>query len=308
VLFLDKEPHFTGALAIDGLRIDKKDGSVIKEVKGLSADATLKLTNMNYRGIPINDASATLNLEAGRLNLDKMVAHGLAGVAEGKVSIGDTGETDLDVNVAFTNTDLEEFLDAISPGEAKISGTMNLKGRLWGNAESINGDLAFSATEGAIAKYYLVSKMFTVLNVYKIVKKKKIDLLSEGFSYDRIKSSFQIQNGIMKFDDFYFASDSVQMSVVGEYSLGKRKVNAVAGVQPLETLGRIVSSVPVLGWVMTGEDKKLLVVMLKIEGDIEDPAVIPQPVNTLSKSVMGIVLRSMKLPSKLITNPENVIK
>ncbi len=308
VLFMDRQPHFTGALAIDGVRIDKKEGSITKELEGLSADATLKLTNMKYHGIPIDNASAKLTLESGRLNLDKMVVHALDGVVEGKASIEDKGGTNLDVNLVFTNTDLGEFLDAISPGDAKISGTMKLKGRLWGNTDAINGDLVFRAEDGAIAKYYLVSKMFTVLNVYKIVKKKKIDLLSEGFSYDRIKSSFAIRGGVMKFDDFYFASDSVQMSVVGEYSLGKRKVNAVAGVQPLETLGRIVSSVPVLGWVMTGEDRKLLVVMLKIQGDIEKPSVIPQPVNTLSKSVMGIVLRSLKLPSELITNPENVIK
>jgi hypothetical protein len=308
MLFLDRKMHFTGALAIDGVSLDEKERSITRELEGLSADATLKLTNMKYHGIPIDNASAKLALEDGNLHLDKMVVHALSGVAEGKASIEDNGATNLDINVAFTNADLGEFLDAISPGKAKISGTMNLKGRLWGNTDAINGDLVFRAKDGAIAKYFLVSKMFTVLNVYKIVKKKKIDLLSEGFSYDRIKSSFAIRNGVMKFDDFYFASDSVQMSVVGEYSLRKRKVNAVAGVQPLETLGRIVSSVPVLGWVMTGEDKKLLVVMLKIQGDIEDPSVIPQPVNTLSKSVMGIVLRSMQLPSELITNPENVIK
>jgi hypothetical protein len=308
VLFMDRKPHFTGALAIDGVRIDEKEGSITKELEDLSADATLKLTNMKYHGIPIDDASATLTLESGRLNLDKMVVHVLSGVAEGKASIEDKGGTNLDINLVFTNTDLGEFLDAISPGDAKISGTMKLKGRLWGNTNAINGDLVFRAKDGAIAKYYLLSKMFTVLNVYKIVKKKKIDLLSEGFSYDRIKSSFAIRGGVMKFDDFYFASDSVQMSVVGEYSLKKREVNAVAGVQPLETLGRIVSSVPVLGWVMTGEDRKFLVVMLKIKGDIKDPSVVPQPVNTLSKSVMGIVSRSLKLPSELMTNPENVIK
>jgi hypothetical protein len=308
ILFMDRQPHFTGALAIDGVRIDEKEESITKELEGLSADATLKLTNMKYHGIPIDDASAKLTLEDGRLNLDKMVVHALSGVAEGKASIEDKGGTDLDVNLDFTDTDLGEFLDAISPGEAKISGTMKLKGRLWGNTDAINGDLVFRAKDGAIAKYYLISKMFTVLNVYKIVRNKKIDLLSEGFSYDRIKSSFAIRKGVMKFDDFYFASDSVQMSVVGEYSIRKRKVNAVAGVQPLETLDRIVSSVPVLGWVMTGEDKKLLVVMLKIQGDIENPTVVPQTVNTLSNSVKGIVLRSLQLPSELITNPENVIK
>ncbi|MEA3470691.1 MAG: AsmA-like C-terminal region-containing protein, partial [Thermodesulfobacteriota bacterium] len=308
VLFIDKQLHFTGALAIDGVTVDEKDKSITKELEGLSADATLKLTNIKYHGIPIDDASAKLTLGAGRLCLDKMVVHALSGVAEGKASIEDNGGTDFDINVLFKNTDLEQFLDAISPGKAKINGTMNLKGRLWGNTNSINGDLVFRAREGTIAKYYLISKMFKVLNVYKIVKKKKIDLLSEGFSYDRIKSSFEIRNGVMKFDDFHFASDSVQMSVVGEYSLRKREVDAVAGVQPLETLGRIVSSVPLLGWVMTGEDRKLLVVMFKIRGDIEDPAVVPQPVNTLSNSVRGIVLRSMKLPSELITNPENVIK
>ena len=308
ILFLDEQLHFTGALAIDGVTVDEKDGSITKGLEGLSADATLKLTNMKYHGIPIDDASAKLTLGGSRLRLDKMVVHALSGVVEGKASIEDKGGTDLDVNLVFTNADLGEFLDAISPGKAKINGTMNLKGRLWGNTNSINGDLVFRAEEGAIAKYYLISKMFTVLNVYKIVKKKKIDLLSEGFSYDRIKSSFEIRNGVMKFDDFYFDSDSVQMSVVGEYSLRKREVDAVAGVQPLETLGRIVSSVPLLGWVMTGEDRKLLVVMFKIQGDIKDPAVIPQPVDTLSNSVKGIVLRSMKLPSELITNPENVIK
>jgi hypothetical protein len=300
--------HFIGDLIVDGVRIDKEDGGVVKKFEGLSADANLKLTNMNYHGIPIDDARARLTLGGGKLRLDEMVIHALAGVAEGNASVGDKDGTDFDINVLFQNADLERFLDTISPGKAKIKGTMNLKGRLWGNTGSINGDLAFRAKEGSIAKYYLLSKMFTVLNVYKIVKKKKIDLLSEGFSYDRIKSSFEIRNSVMKFDDFHFASDSIQMSVVGKYLLRKREVDVVAGVQPLETLGRIVSAVPLLGWVMTGDDKKLLVVMLKIHGNIEDPVVVPQPVDTLSNSVRGIVLRSMQLPTELIMNPENVIK
>jgi hypothetical protein len=70
---------------------------------------------------------------------------------------------------------------------------------------------------------------------------------------------------------------------------------------------RIISSVPFLGWVMTGEDGRLVVVTLKIRGDIRNPVVTPQPLDTLSTPVKGIFERSLKLPAKIITNPEKII-
>jgi len=193
------------------------------------------------------------------------------------------------------------------PGKPRLDGKLDLTGRIWGSTALLNGDLLFSARQGRVLKYSLLSKIFSVLNVYKILKSGEFDLIEEGFPYNRISASITIRDGIAKFDDFLFDSNSLQMSSVGRYSINKKEIDAVVTVQPFETIDKVLGLIPVVGWILTGDDNRFVIVNLTVKGKIEDPDIRVAPIDTLSKPVVGILLRTLKLPIEIIRNPQKMI-
>ncbi|HOJ15313.1 MAG TPA: AsmA-like C-terminal domain-containing protein, partial [Deltaproteobacteria bacterium] len=157
-----------------------------------------------------------------------------------------------------------------------------------------------NATRGEIRKYELVSKVFQLLNAYRIAMGRDVELLSRRFSYERIHATFAIARGKMTFDDFSLESDSLQVFSAGTYDLDTRAIDAVVGVQPLESLDRTIGMIPVVGWVFTGDSGRFIVVSMRVSGTMDDPKVALAPVDTLSNTVVATMLRSLKLPSKLV--------
>jgi uncharacterized protein YhdP len=132
--------------------------------------------------------------------------------------------------------------------------------------------------------------------------------MSSHFTYNNLSSTFTIKNSVLSFDDFSLDSNSLQLSAVGTYSLETKHVDAVLGVQPLESVDKTVSMVPLLGWVLTGDKGKLIVVSMRVKGLIDDPSIQVAPVTTLSNTVVAPLLRTLKIPSHLINESLKIIQ
>jgi hypothetical protein len=105
---------------------------------------------------------------------------------------------------------------------------------------------------------------------------------------------------VVSFDDLSLDSNSIQASAVGTYTLGSKKIDASIGVQPLETIDRAVSLIPVVGWVLAGDKGRFIVLSMKVSGTLEEPKVMVAPIDTLSNTVAASLLRSLRLPGRLI--------
>jgi hypothetical protein len=66
------------------------------------------------------------------------------------------------------------------------------------------------------------------------------------------------------------------------------------GVHPLQTIDKIVSIIPVAGWLITDEKGNLITINFKVEGKLDDPKVNFQPVQSISKGTQGIFKRIFK--------------
>ncbi|MCD6570986.1 MAG: AsmA-like C-terminal domain-containing protein [Deltaproteobacteria bacterium] len=299
-----REPlYLKGKLIIDGLKIG--DSSTISSdiLKDINGQGSLIVKNMDLYGISFDRATAKAELKDGVLKLDDMELSTVSGGMKGSVIVNIEGDSTFDIALSLKDADIKTLFQALYPGDAWIEGDMDLTGRLWGSMDSLNGDIVFLAQDGRIMKLRLISKIFTVLNVYKIIKSAEVDLLSKGFSYNFISSTFKIRDGILQFDDFYLDSNSIQFSAIGEYNLNTKIIDALVGVQPLETVDKTISLIPLIGWVLTANNGRFIVISLKVKGDIDDPSILPAPINTISKPVVNTILRTLKLPKKIITHP-----
>jgi hypothetical protein len=309
ILILSDIPEFKGDVAIADLKIGEegKPPSPGDSFDKIKVDAKVKFTNLSYSGISVSQGSTGVLLENGVLKLLGMDLKVPWGAITGSVMVPREGSKTYDLNISIDNMPITEVLKMQSKGKPWITGAMSMHGRLWNTGDAVNGDIKFKAVNGIIDKYNLVSRIFSVLNPYKIIKSGEFDLTHVGFPYNHISADFTIRDSYVSFEDFYLDSNSLQVSAVGKYMLRTNYMDVIMGIQPLETFDKTVAMIPIVGWVLTGDKGTLIVISLKVRGPVDDPSVKYLPAVSISHPVAQSLLRVLNLPIDLLTRPEDVI-
>ncbi len=169
--------------------------------------------------------------------------------------------------------------------------------RFWQEAM---GGIHIQVTNGTLRKFHGLAKVFSLLNVSQIFAGKLPDMNKEGMPFSLMEGSFQIGSGQVKTEDLKITSEAMNLSVVGAQGLIDDTLNFTLGVMPLRTVDKIITSIPIAGWVLAGEDKALITAHFKIEGTSENPEVTAVPIDSVSKTVFGIFKRTLGLPVKMV--------
>lgn len=292
------DPFFKGSALIKGFGADG-EGASLKGLEHLSAEADISFKDCIFSGLPIESATARAELRKGVLSLSNLEMDTVSGTARGSITLSMDGKSDFDMSISIKGADMRRLMRATKV-KSVMDGTIDMEGRIFGQPDSLNGSIAVTAKDGEIRKYALFSQIFSVLNVYKLIQNRDTDFLSNHFKYNTITSSFTIKDSVIEFDDFALDSNSVQISAVGRCYLKTRKMDAHIGVQPLETIDLTVSKIPLVGWVLTDEKGKMIVVNMRLKGTMDEPSVQVEPISSLSNTVAGSLLRSLKLPNRLV--------
>jgi hypothetical protein len=299
-LNLGKQVTFQGNIDISRMKVGGEGAFKPLELPGnFQADAKLTCSDCDIYSFPISNASAIARIDQGVLNLSHIELESVSGGVKGDASIVLGGKTSFDFVVSIKDGDLGKLFRSKSSGRPLITGRMDLEGHIYGNDDAVNGSLVFHAKDGEIGRYRIVSQIFSLLNIYKIIQNRDTDFLSSHFTYSNISSTFTIRDGIMSFHDFSLESNSIQLSAVGEYSLKTKNIDSVIGVEPLESVDKTLSIIPILGWVLTGDKGRFIVVTMKAQGPIDDPKVQIAPIKTVSNAVIRPLLRTLKLPEHI---------
>ena len=212
------------------------------------------------------------------------------------------------------NSSADKFLQLLSVKQREVTGTLSMKGDLIAKGNSMDevkrsllGHVTFKAHDGTLKRFSVLSKIFSILNVSQLLTFQLPDMVSGGMGYSDITGTLSIKNGVISSDDFLITSNAMNISTSGNMDLGRNELDLLVGVQPLQTVDKVVSRIPIAGWVLTGGDKSFIATYFKVTGPIDNPNVNPIPVRSLAKGVFDIFKRALQLPAKLFTNPETVI-
>ena len=113
-----------------------------------------------------------------------------------------------------------------------------------------------------------------------------------------------MDKGILKSEDLKIQSEAMNQSYVGQVDLVNRKLDMAMAIHPLGTVDKIVSRVPLAGWLLTGEDRALLTAHFSVSGEIGDVSVRIMPLDTLTEPTIGLLKRTLGLPFKLMEDPQ----
>lgn len=196
------------------------------------------------------------------------------------------------------------LINGLLRGDFYIEGDPD-RNSFWQRAE---GGLHFQVNDGILRKFRGLAQVFSLLNVSQIFAGKLPDMDKEGMPFSLMEASIQIANGQLKTENLKVTSEAMNLSLVGTQGLLDKKLDFIMGVMPLRTVDKVITSIPIAGWVLAGEDKALLTAQFKIEGTTVDPKVIPVPIDSVSKTVFGIFKRTLGLPGKLIKDVGSLLQ
>jgi len=159
----------------------------------------------------------------------------------------------------------------------------------------LDGAIRVTAADGRLWKFVVVSKVFSVVNILSINQ-----LFEEGLPYKAITGNFKLENGMISSEDLLFESKSMRMSAVGRINAPEGLIKATLGVHPFVTIDKIISTIPLAGWILTGQEKSTVTLYYKVEGRLKDPRVDPLPVKSVGDKVLGIFERLLTAPAKAL--------
>ncbi len=169
--------------------------------------------------------------------------------------------------------------------------------------KNLNGLIFIYVKNGYIYKFSFLNNIFSILNVYQFLKLKLPNINSKGLKYKIIAGTFNIKNGILKTEKSVLISDSINLGLKGKANIPTKKIKGELVVQPLQTVGNIISKIPVFGYIF---GKKIILFYFKLSGTYDKPKLMIQPTKTITKKTFNIFKNIFTLPKDLFTNPEKV--
>ncbi|MBN1956738.1 MAG: AsmA-like C-terminal domain-containing protein [Desulfuromonadales bacterium] len=203
------------------------------------------------------------------------------------------------INASVLHQDLfaeQGLINGSLRGDFYIAGDP-VEENFWGTAR---GGLHLQVSDGTLRKFHGLAKVFSLLNISQIFSGQLPDMDREGMPFSLMEGSVNIAAGQLTTEDFKVTSEAMNLSLVGTQGLVDDKLDFTLGVKPLRTVDKVITKIPIAGWILAGEEEALVTAYFKVEGSKKDPKVTPIPIDSVSKTVFGIFKRTLGLPGKLV--------
>ncbi len=281
----------------------------------LALTASLQADAGKIGAVDFTKLTSTVIFENNILYLQPLACSAWNGEFTGKTRIdfGMGGATRYQLSYNLERASAEQALLAAGVRNQEITGTLNLQGELTAKGKSAEefkrsalGSTKIRLEKGKLRKFAVLSKIFSLLNVSQLLKFQLPDMVSGGMPYNRITATLAIKDGVVSSNDLYVSGDALNISAVGKADLVRDELDATIGVKPLQTVDKVVSHIPIVGWILTGKNKALITAYFEAKGKLEDPKVRAIPVKSMAKGVFNIFKRVFELPARLFTDTGEV--
>jgi len=274
-----------------------------------SIDGKIHILEGKYRSLHFQDLKGEMKTTDGTLFIHpfQFKSNGGDFWGEGWVKPTQRG-IGMEIRPRFSNMEAKAFIRTLflkgEESQVIVTGRVHVdKAELRGEGEdfqkmkgSLNGGLRFEVQNGVIERFNILSKIFSILNVSQLLKGRLPDLATKGLPFHQILATFRVKDGVATTDDFLVDSDAMRITLLGKIDLGKNLIDVKIGVHPLVTIDVILRSVPIAGYILTGEDKGFISYFYQVKGSLDDPKIEAIPFKMVEESTWGIIKRLLKTP------------
>ncbi|MBF8272293.1 MAG: rane protein-like protein [Magnetococcales bacterium] len=283
------------------IQLHATDFKLANEVKGEQLDARLTIENNRV----------TLHHLKGQV---KGVDHRMRGELLWPARLG-SGPYDgyyhlesKDIGQLFRGFDIQDAF--MQGGHARLD--MSLDGFLPPGVKlknHLSGAADFDLTRGTIARLGFLSQvlgLFSLKELPNLLFFDRPDLTANGFRYEKIQGKATLNRGVATLEGMVLDGPSMKMVLSGNVNFSQQQLDLLLGIRPIQTLDKIVSSVPVIGTLVAGNREAVLETLFDIEGSMDDPKVSIRPVASIIPGIVRDFLTQPDDPKKKSLENQNI--
>ncbi len=216
--------------------------------------------------------------------------------------------------IDMTKQPLKELPQSLGFIKSRAEGMLTMEALLFAKGSnrkellsSLTGSINVMIEEGVLKKSHAFIKVMDFMSLRGIFVKRPPGLSKEGLYFESIGGNIDLAEGVAKTENIAMESPVFNAVVRGEANLNTKQVNAELGIQPLGTVDSLVSKLPIVGYLLTGDKEALYVDYFKVEGPLSDPDVRYIPLKSLGNTTVGFFKRLFLSPTRLFKNISEAI-
>ena len=179
-----------------------------------------------------------------------------------------------------------------------ISGDLNMEGKLTARVtpgeiifETTTGPIYFEIKDGILESSSTLIKILDLISLENILDKQDILNWKNSFNYNQIGGRFDLAEGVFTTNSLIMNAPAFDLFAEGSLDVLHDNVNMQVKLAPFGTINKLFSSIPFLGYVLTGKTKSLFDYTLSVVGKIGSPDVQYTPLVDTIDSLTGYVKR-----------------
>ncbi len=264
----------------------------------------LQVDQMTWEKYHLNDITANLLYfkDTFRFIVEKADFCGLNVVGE---LLWSPYQQKLRLSYFGAHKNLHDFLtcslgrDKLAQGTFTLEGTFQGFGKKGPFLDKTAGKFAFSSPEGRLFKIGMLVKLFAFLNPLEVFQGNLPNLSQEGLHYDLLEIKGHFQKHYLLIDTAQIKATGLRIFASGKIDLLHKKIQLTALVSPFIQADKLVSHIPLVGWVLTGKSKTFFSIPVGIHGSLDKPEIFPLDPQAVSQTLLGILKRTLQLPVKV---------
>jgi uncharacterized protein involved in outer membrane biogenesis len=270
----------------------------------LQAEGRISLGKGRLKDFEFTELKSNLSLDRRTWRFTNLTLRGGGGLLSGPLNIAHKPDS-LGIAVApkVQNVPMAALLRWLEITHSEITGSVDLSGKFatTGSDETerkrnLNGAFSLRIADGTIHRMRILVQLLNVLDLSRWFTFQLPDLGKDGIRFRAITGDFTVNEGVYHTDNLVVDSDDLRMTGAGKIDVAKDEIDLLVAVRPFAGLDTAINYIPLLGRGIAAVKNSFLVASFTIKGPIDNPAITPAPLGTLSEWVLGV----LRIPKSLI--------
>jgi hypothetical protein len=201
------------------------------------------------------------------------------------------------------------LFELVKSGPDLLDGSVSLEGVLTlnksdgtGEFSGLNGHVRLLVEKGWIHQTDPILYALSLISLDQIFKPGSPGFQNGRLYFDRIDGEIEIDKGKILVRNLVFLSPAINASGAGTIDLNSNRIQMRIGLQPLKMMDSIVSRIPLIGNILTGNNNSLIEYSLEVTGSLSHPRIENVPLKNMDKSALGYIERMLSTPERLLNS------
>jgi uncharacterized protein YhdP len=277
--------------------ISQVDAESSEFYANLQAQGRIELARGKIKAIEFADLKSDLTIDRRVWRLANLTARAAGGTVQAVSSIEDRPNTlSITADSQIRGVPVQSFLRWFDLTTTEMTGRVNLIGSLQttGNDDAerkrnLNGAFNLKIEEGIIHRMRILVQILNLLDLSRWFTLQLPDLTKDGIRFRSIAGDFKVNKGVYFTQNLVVDSDDLRMTGTGKIDVPKDEIEFIVAVRPFAGIDSAIHQIPIFGRGIAAIKNSFLVASFNIKGPIEDPAITPAPLGTLSEWFWGVL-------------------